>query len=338
MNDLSLFARRALVGCAVAGLLTGCGELQPRTAWEPIPRGQAIAASAHIGQSWMLPEAKGEDLLYVSFGQVNVYSYPKTKLVGVLRGLHSTGDACSDDRGNVWIIQNETTLLEYAHGSRRPIYALGVPVGMNAAGCAVDPTSGNLAVIGNTSARKPGTIAVYPGASGTPTLYKWKYLAYSGTYDTNGDLFIDGAGYNESPEFAAAELHKGSDRLKLVSFGSQTYSLCFYPGPVRWDGTHLVVGCANEYSAWTIHDNTATPAGGAFFNNAYQLNDLWIAGSRVIVSSSEGSGSIPPIQIYKYPAAGNPIKVITQGVESGAVTVSVGGLRSSETKVGGLRR
>jgi hypothetical protein len=325
MFELSTYARRIFGACIFASSLIGCSQAEsPDGGFGPIPQATAIASHSQAHRSWILPEAKSEDLLYLSSGDVSVYSYPRGELVGALRGLRSTGGACSDTRGDVWIIENGTTLLEYAHGGKRPIYALGVPVGMSASDCAVDPVSGNLAVIGGTYAsasKKPGAIAIYADASGTPALYRWKYYATFGTYDNMGNLFIDGFGY--SVLFAAAELHKGAKRLKLISFGSQTYSLCYYLSPLRWDGKHVVFGCSDEYSAWTVLDNTATPEGTGVFNDAYRLNDFWFEGKTVVVSSSEASGSIAPIQIYKYPAAGNPIRVISsRSAESGAVTVS----------------
>jgi hypothetical protein len=49
-----------------------------------------IARNAEHAKSWMLPEAKSEDLLYVSnVYTITVYSYPKGKLVGTLSNFYT---------------------------------------------------------------------------------------------------------------------------------------------------------------------------------------------------------------------------------------------------------
>jgi hypothetical protein len=68
----------ALSGCVAVALLAGCGGSQlPTGAPGAMPQTSALAMHADRGKSWMLPEAKSEDLLYVSNLQnVKVYSYP----------------------------------------------------------------------------------------------------------------------------------------------------------------------------------------------------------------------------------------------------------------------
>ena len=54
----------------------------------------------------MLPEAKGETLLYVSDPhrrKVFVYSYPQGKLVGMLEGFGTPQQECVDVSGDVWV-------------------------------------------------------------------------------------------------------------------------------------------------------------------------------------------------------------------------------------------
>jgi hypothetical protein len=82
-------------------LIAGCGSLGPQAT---IPRA-ASPALRQVGQhskSWMLPEAKSKDLLYLSDNtgdQVYVFSYPSDKLVGTLTGFGSPVGACVDKRG-----------------------------------------------------------------------------------------------------------------------------------------------------------------------------------------------------------------------------------------------
>ena len=51
-------------------------------------------------KSWMLPEAKSEDLLYVAnVYTITVYSYPKGKLVGTLKDFYKPYGECVDKIG-----------------------------------------------------------------------------------------------------------------------------------------------------------------------------------------------------------------------------------------------
>lgn len=100
----------------------------------------------------MAPEAKSEDLLYVSTsGGVAVYSYPAAVLVGTLSLLSPAG-LCADNAGNVWITGNQQ-IFEYAHGGSQPIATLD-DSGYSSKGCAVDPTTGDLAVTNFVGAKR----------------------------------------------------------------------------------------------------------------------------------------------------------------------------------------
>ena len=140
------FGRYALSSCVAAAMLAGCGGLHPPIgAPGAMPQTPAIAAHADRGGSWMLPEAKSEDLLYASggCGGVCVLSYPDGKLVGTLSISGELGGNCSDAAGNVFIT-DDYQVLEYSHGGTSPIATLSVP-GTMAQACAIDSVTGNLA-------------------------------------------------------------------------------------------------------------------------------------------------------------------------------------------------
>ena len=61
------FSRCALMSCAAAAMLAGCGGSQPPIG-APGAMAQTSASAAQVERrgSWMLPEASGEDLLYVT--------------------------------------------------------------------------------------------------------------------------------------------------------------------------------------------------------------------------------------------------------------------------------
>src|SRR5262249_38235435 len=152
-----------------AALLSACGGSQPPIAAPGAMLQSSAAPHAAHGKSWMLPEASGEDLLYVTkcLTGTCVVSYPAGELGGTVDGGRDYGaGACVDARGNVFIT-NTDSILEYTHGGSSPIATLSLP-GDQARGCSVDPVSGNLAVVYSGS---DTNLAIFPGAQGSPVLY-----------------------------------------------------------------------------------------------------------------------------------------------------------------------
>ena len=97
------FSRSAFGICAAAAMLIGCGVSQPPVgAPGAMRQSTAVATHAAPDTSWMLPEAKSEDLVYVSsLDNVYVLSYPELKEVGHLTDAGGFG-LCSDTNGNVF--------------------------------------------------------------------------------------------------------------------------------------------------------------------------------------------------------------------------------------------
>src|SRR5579863_10312478 len=151
---------RCATSLSAAALVAACGGSQsPIGAPGAIPQTSAIAMHAERGKSWMLPEAKSSDLLYVAAspdgpnGSAYVYTYPQGRLVGTLTGFGVPRGECADSAGDVFIVaytnqsMSSSTIYEYAHGGTKPIAALSDPD--VAVGCAVDPTTGDLAASGD---------------------------------------------------------------------------------------------------------------------------------------------------------------------------------------------
>ncbi len=76
----------SIVAVVVAAtILTGCGGTG-LSAPGPVPQSASVRHD-RVG-SWMLQEAQGEDLLYVTnYSDVLVFSYPQGKFVGELPAL-----------------------------------------------------------------------------------------------------------------------------------------------------------------------------------------------------------------------------------------------------------
>jgi hypothetical protein len=297
--------------------LAGCGgsQLQSVTP-NVIARDSAISTNSAHAHSWMLAGAKSEDLLYLSDStSVYVYSYPKAKRIGTLTGFQFPGGMCPDKVGNVWITNfRGDTIVEYAHGGTTPIATLNVP-GLSGQSCAIDPTSGDLAVVGYPPQGSTGRakVLVYAGAAGNPNIYRVDLSTSSFCgYDNNGNLFVTGYRYNESTKSGVVELQKGAKKFRQLSFGASGPFFGDQPGPVQWDGRHLAIGLGSRIIRFTIHHFNAVEKGVTSFDNLHQLANAWIQGGKVVVVNIFGSG-YPPVQIDKYPAGGSPIRTINAG-------------------------
>jgi hypothetical protein len=118
----------SLIGVA---LLASCSGSQPSiSAPTAMSQVHAIASASDRVKSWMLPEAKNNDLLYVSDPDspsvVYVYSFPRGRQVGELSGFasgYSPWGLCTDKTGDVFVTTVHTSsspydslIYEYAHG------------------------------------------------------------------------------------------------------------------------------------------------------------------------------------------------------------------------------
>ena len=104
--------------------------------------------------------------------------------------------------------------------------------------CAVDPTTGNLALTDINGQSNIGGVLVYAKAQGTPHVYSDPTLvvAYFCAYDASGNLFVDGLDQNYA--FVLLELPVGSTTFETITVGGTIE----FPGGIAWDGQYLAVG------------------------------------------------------------------------------------------------
>ncbi|MGA2760532.1 MAG: hypothetical protein ABSF08_09465 [Candidatus Cybelea sp.] len=298
--------------CVAVAMLASCGGSQPPIgAPRAMPQTSAIAAYAERGKSWMLPEAKGEDLLYVTItGCPNtcVYSYPDGKLVGAINAGNG-GGLCADAGGDVFVPSDgdsdKSVVYEFAHGQKQPIAALDVP-GYFAASCSVDPTTGNLAVpflCKTSSCGNANAVAIYQGAKGQPTVYEdsnVEVFLYCG-YDDAGNLFADGSGGKSG--FAFAELQEGATSFINLSVDQSIGS----PGQVQWDGSYITI--QDEAKPGSIYQmevsgSTTTIVGVTKLKGVTGYSgQSWIQGQAIIVGSKP-RGKRSNIGLWQYPTGG----------------------------------
>jgi hypothetical protein len=301
------FGRYALCNCVVAAMLTGCGGSQPPIgAPGAMPQDSAIARHTDRGKSWMLPEASGGDLLYATgcWGGTCVVSYPGGKLVASLNvGGYTGAGVCTDSSGNVFI-GNDTTVVEYAHGRKNPIRALNLP-GSAAHGCAVDPKTGDLAVVFNGASTN---IAIFKNASGNATTYSAQLNAQYCGYDDEGNLFVDGL---DGQALALAELPQGAS-----AFTDLTVSNLGFPGQVQWDGQNITVQTINKRNIkiyrLVVSGSSATVSGTTSFDINRWSGASWISGSTVFIPFLNVGHNVRPnrIGVWKYPQGGKALRSI----------------------------
>lgn len=286
-------------------MLSGCGASQP------------IGLPGALLQSTSV--AKRQSFLYVSdsgAAQASVYTYPGGTFVGTLTGSVTPEGSCADAAGDVYITNWYTqSIVEYAHGGTSPIRTLfdvdGTPYD-----CAVDPTTGNLGVIGNDS------IQIFKKARGKPRSYAFPYrYAGSGAYDNGGDLFVDallltGCPSRCSTTFIVAELAKGSGKFRAIwqKGGNGAFDL----GGLQWDGHNLAFG---EVKPRVIYRMTTSGklVGRVTLDKSSDVGSFAIAGA-TLVGPNAGSTTV---MLWKYPAGGAPIKTIAGFTQPTAATVSL---------------
>lgn len=284
--------------CTVAVTLAACGGGLPR----------AGAPSAPDG-SWMLPEAKGSDLLYAANGQMSkhhlssvlVFAYPSGRLVGTLTRFEEPSGECVDASGDVFITnQSLGTVKEYAHGGTSPIEILIFtgPV----LGCSIDPTTGNLAV-----ASSDAGLLIWQGAKYGPIDYfvPGYHFAYCG-YDANGNLFADAL--SKSGKFSLLELPQGGVSVSVISVDK---NLGNHPGQVQFDGTYVTVEDSDAAGLGAIYrlavsGSSAKVVGQSTFAGVGKRFGIsWIAKGGVLIPYAS---ALDRIGLWNYPAGGKEIK------------------------------
>lgn len=340
MKRLEL-SRYALAIGAASVLLAGCGalplsssngqeETQPPGA---MPQSRAIARQTYRGGSWMLPEAKRENLLYVggynvqttNSGFVDVFDYDTRKLVGTLTGFAIPSHQCVDRHGNLYITDfGAGSTLEYAHGGTKPLHVLKSPT--YPVGCSIDPATGHIA-IANTYSQEYSysSLSVYRRVKGSPADYKTLYVEgmEDCAFDDRGDILTTGwRGYYEyKSAFAMLRAH----RKALRKFKAKTVNVDV-PNGLQWDGSYFAITGSNEIVQFTVSDGGGTIEGRISLANSGSIGASWIVSSlnSVVVTNNSRSSGVT-VNYYSYPSGGAPTAKIAfpSYLSLGGISVSL---------------
>jgi hypothetical protein len=311
MGNLARFA----LTMGAAALFAGCGAQSSGT----LPQRVTAQSRAH--------KASGSygELLYVNFsgnGQFGIFTYPQDQQVATI--YMDAGALCADTSGNVWVIKINSIPYKFPHGAKKPIYHLG-----NAhksvylvTDCAVDPTSGKLAV--STS----GAILIWQDVKfSKPAVYltKFPFIATGCTYDNAGNLFFDG--YEESVDkLELFELAKGSSSFTNISLDRPGWLGEEWSG-LQWDGTYLALSTRphKRRSAVVYRVNVSGGSGTVVqtihFKDKYVGTGLfWLQGDTLIAADTYQEN----IGLWQYPKGGKPTQLLPMPLrEQGGITLSI---------------
>jgi hypothetical protein len=295
-RELSRFVRGVFVAAA---MLAGCGGSQPSAITMP-----AQPAVRQIDQQ---RKSGSGGLIYAASKPSYVLTYPQGKLVGTIK--QGASDACSDSSGNVFLVGGDVE--EYLHGATSPSATFSPPG--SAYGCAVDPTSGDLAVV--YSRTSGSDVAIFPNGTGQPVLYTSGLTAFYCGYDAQGDLFVDGIGQGGSS--ALNELPQGAGTFQALTIAPQIDG---FFARVQYDGNYITVESqpASKHNPHvvmikrlSVMGSTATVVGSTSLKRIRRTATLsWIQGDRVVIAYGNSGRYNPNIGYWKYPAGGAPVKEV----------------------------
>jgi hypothetical protein len=264
-----------------------------------MPAGSVVATQPGRSRSWMAPQAKSEDLLYIS-------DY----------GL------CSDTEGDLFVTdETASQVYEYAHGSTKRLKTLyDNYVDFGPIDCSVDPTTGNLAV----SSADSGFVVIFPKAEEKPKAYyedaKWVNM-YRCAYDNKGDLFVDQVSNrshnNIHRRYYIGELPKGATRFTNYLLNPEI----IHPGGIQFDGKHIAIEDLGSDVLYRLSfpGSKAIVVGSSPLNGTTYVQQYWIQGKMLI-----GPDSNTTVYFWKYPRGGSPVKSIVGFALNYGSTVSVG--------------
>ncbi|MBV9718049.1 MAG: hypothetical protein JOZ77_01925 [Candidatus Eremiobacteraeota bacterium] len=299
---------------AVLALTAGCGGSQTPQTFIPASNERSPVSS----------DAGAGDLLYVAYdNEVAVYSFPQGRFESAITGVRPNG-LCSDSHGNVFIVAGNE-IREYAHGGVRPVAIFRAQSG-GFQFCAVDPTTGEVAVSGGNGRG----IAIYRNARSAPRLLgldDGNGGYWSSTFDSGGNLFAERAPRAKLRGVELLEFPKNGGRLEAIrwSGGSPTRL-----GRIQWDGQYLAVengtnaSSAMMLSRYHVGAGAATLVDTMEFAGAQDPMQFSIQKSEIVVSDL---GSRTPasraVRLYEYPARGSAATILQAEQKPVALTVSV---------------
>ena len=339
--------RPSLLRCvaAVAGiaaLLAGCNgsgsSPNPTTGLVPnglnpayrLPQSGLDLAAARARfrphRLWISPDAaKGKSLLFVTnettLGSVyvNVLSMPDLIIQGRAGGFKSAEGACADRNGQIWVADVEAGIITRWSRTLQMTGELDDNYGYPWS-CAVDPTTGNLAVANIAGlSSDPGNVVIYAHARGSgkpirnPKQFMYQWLGY----DTSGHIWVDG--YNTmSPSNFILSSCSASTCSTIHITGGKINSAGFVQWAAGLRSWYVADrdGCGNLSCIYPVSARGALgtpiilkdPTGQIVFNFALNQGVITNAKRPVIAAGFTDSigGGVNGLGLWSFPAGGKP--------------------------------
>jgi hypothetical protein len=299
-----------ILALAVGGCSSGTSSFTALT-----PAAGSTQAKQQI-RPWISPQASSQDLLYIADPdaggiQIRSYAAPNYRLLGLIAPLPQYGypSLCVNKQQEIFATGGGT-IFEFKHGATSPFRILGGLSGPTY-GCAVDPTTGTLAVTNDFGSPRIGEVAFFKKNRGTHTSIQLPSLASRCAYDSSGNLFV-ASGVAASSVLELPKNKKQFIEIKL----DKTFSE-FGAGGIFWDGTYLDIADfeKNVIYQFAISGRKGTAMNTIVLQRSYNMGSFFVEGSTLIVPafSSPSPGSPPGpglVNLYNYPAGGKKTGVI----------------------------
>lgn len=309
---------------AAAGAAPSLEGCSAQSALTPVTQVAQVPARFAQRGSWMDDSASNGALIYIADSYENkvfVYSYPEPKLVGTLTGFSQPEGECVDASGDVWIANSgKSQVIEYAHGATAPKATLGDPNNFPYS-CAVDPKTGDLAVVNLGHDPTPGGVSIYKNAQGSPEVYMDDslYVPFFAAYDADGKLFVDGIRGFYYPDFALVRFY--DKRFTNVELNHAIVA----PGDVAVVGSRVEIGDAWR-DARAVYGFTVKGLKGRLvcvtrLRRTSMLQEFAVVGDSLVAANIDqtvGSG-----MVFKYPKGGPPRAVFGKGTLVGPIGLAV---------------
>lgn len=309
------FGRSMLGTAAAVTLLFGCGGFNG----SPFVASEGGAAAL---------ESTAGDLLYVANRQasygVSVLKFPQGTLVATIKQIGAVRGVCSDASGNVWMTafvkgtRRPFYLYKFRHGGTKPVEVRNTH--RYGYGCAVDPTTGDLAVI-SYGGSSDGVVDVWRGArQGRPAVYYIGIPPAGCAYDDHGDLFVDGIGGTGA---ALTELVKGGKNFSFITLGKNA---SWTVANVQWDGTYVALSASTISGSASIYRVRISGERGRIVGMVHLAHlasyPHFVIANGEIVATQSGS-VIRRAGVYNYPAGGKALDVFSGFHDPAGMTISV---------------
>jgi hypothetical protein len=246
------------------------------------------------------------------------FDYPKgDSSIGEISGVADAQGECGNAlygaaKRDFWVVASGVDEIEeFAVGGTGPIKTLSESAG-EPAGCAMDPSTGNLAV----SLLGAGDVVIFTDHAGTGTVVAdGMDSTYYDGYDNKGDLFVDGI--TESDTYGVVEMASGSSSFKAVTLNNSIE----FPGEMQWDGKYVTLNDQEAHGIYqyTCSDDSCTSNNTVELDGTSDCVQTWISGKYVYCPDFPNEVA----DVFAYPAGGSAIATLTGSYDGPIGSVAI---------------